>query len=59
MITNNTTNDIVEDESESKGNTEELDLGPRSKVSLLDQHSTLKKKAEGVFKAVIIIEEVV
>ena len=24
-------------------------VGPRSKVSLLDQHSVLKKKAEGMY----------
>lgn len=26
----------------------DAELGPRSKVSLLDQHSELKKKAEGI-----------
>ena len=31
-------------------------VGPQSKVSLLDQHSELKKKAEGEFSCVIFIK---
>ena len=33
----------------------EPNIGPRSKVSLLDQHSELKKKAEGMCVCVCIV----
>lgn len=34
---------------------EEEDFGTRSKVSLLDQHSELKKKAEGINRVIYSI----
>ena len=41
--------DKVKEKKENQNEDDnEPNIGPRSKVSLLDQHSELKKKAEGV-----------
>lgn len=34
--------------SDQRGDEDDIPLGPRSNVSLLDQHQHLKEKAEGV-----------
>lgn len=45
------TNEESEGQQEEEGemNDGEQDIGIQSKVSLLDQHSELKKKAEGIY----------
>lgn len=41
-------NDIADDDKDD----EEEEIGPNSYISLLDQHSELKKKAEGISRCV-------